>query len=98
MPALKSEQVEALDLMEEVCDELALSFHLAPGEIVVANNYDVLHARAAFQDQATEPVANRHMLRLWFSLPNGRALPPVFERTRECHYRYARRASGSASD
>lgn len=98
VPALKAEQVEALDLMDEVCDELALSFHLAPGEIVVANNYDVLHARAAFQDQATEPVANRHMLRLWLSLPNGRALPPVFERTREFHYSYARRASGSASD
>ena len=50
VPALTSSQVAALDLMDQVCDELALEFVMEPGDMVVANNYDILHGRSAFQD------------------------------------------------
>jgi alpha-ketoglutarate-dependent taurine dioxygenase len=77
VPELTSAQIEVLDLMDVVCNELALSFQMEPGDLVVANNYDILHARAAFQNQTADDDG-RHMLRLWLSLPNGRPLPPIF--------------------
>jgi hypothetical protein len=90
VPELTSLQVEALDLMDQVCEELSLEFVMEPGDVIVANNYDLLHGRSAFQDGPAE-TEGRHMLRLWLSLPNGRSLPPIFEHTREFHYSYARR-------
>jgi hypothetical protein len=94
VPPLTSLQVEALDLMDRTCDEMALEFVMEPGDIVVANNYDVLHARSAFADDSPE-AAGRHMLRLWLSLPNGRPLPPAFEATREFHHSYRRRLAAA---
>ncbi|HCL31523.1 MAG TPA: taurine catabolism dioxygenase TauD [Candidatus Latescibacteria bacterium] len=91
VPELTSAQIEVLDLMDVVCNELALSFQMEPGDLVVANNYDILHARAAFQNQTADDDG-RHMLRLWLSLPNGRPLPPIFEHTREFFHSYRRRA------
>ncbi len=90
VPPLTDQQTEALDLMDQVCDELALEFTQQPGDIILANNYDLLHARSSFEDDDTSS-AKRHMLRLWISLPNGRPLPPVFADTREFRYSYARR-------
>ncbi|MEE2658866.1 MAG: TauD/TfdA family dioxygenase [Candidatus Latescibacterota bacterium] len=91
VPELTPAQVEALDLMDEICDELAMELVMEPGDIIVANNYDVLHARSAFEDIVGESVEGRHMLRLWLSLPNGRPLPPAFEHTREFFHSYRRR-------
>lgn len=84
VPPLTDKQIEALDLMDQVCGELAFEFTMNPGDIVVANNYDILHARSAFEDGESDE--GRHMMRLWLTLPNGRPLPPAFEHTREfCH-------------
>jgi len=83
-------QIEALDLMDEVCSELAFEFTMQPGNIIVANNYDILHARSAFADGNNDE--GRHMMRLWLTLPNGRSLPPVFEHTREFCHSYKRRS------
>lgn len=88
VPALSSAQIEALDLMDEVCEELSMEFQMQPGDIVVANNYDILHARSGFEAAPVTDEA-RHMLRLWLSLPNGRPLPPVFAETREFCHSYA---------
>ena len=92
VPRLTSEQVEALDLMDQVCEErgVSLDFDTLPGDILVANNYEILHSRTAFEDH-TQPDRRRHMLRLWLTIPNGRPLPPVFETTREFRHSYARR-------
>ncbi len=91
VPKLTSQQIEALDLMDRICEELAFQFTMEPGDVVVANNYDILHARSAFQDKDAD--LRRHMMRLWLSLPNGRPLPPVFEHTREFCHSYARRST-----
>ena len=89
---MSQEQLAALDLLDEVCDEFALEFEMQPGDILVANNYDLLHGRSSFQDDDS-PDQARHMLRLWLTIPNGRPLPPVFENTREFHYSYVRRSA-----
>jgi hypothetical protein len=69
---------------------------MEPGDIIVANNYDILHGRSAFDNAETE-AEPRHMLRLWLSLPNGRPLPPIFEQTREFYHSYTRRNTQTES-
>ncbi len=63
---LSSEQVEALDLVDEIAldDDFALKFVTEPGEAVFFNNLTILHNRSAFDD-AEEPALKRHLLRLW---------------------------------
>ena len=90
VPTLTERQIAALDLLDQICDECALEFDMRPGDILVVNNYDCLHARSAYQDNS-DHNQNRHMLRLWLTLPNGRALPPVFATTREFYHSFARR-------
>ena len=90
VPRLSEAQVEALDLLDAVCDELAFEFSAAPGDVLVCSNYDVLHARSAYRDDA--PGAPRHMMRIWLSHPHGRPLPEVFATTREFVHSYRRRA------
>ena len=90
VPSLTLQQIEASDLMDTVCDELALTFELQPGDILIANNYDILHARSAFENRNTTGL-ERHMLRLWMSIPDGRPLPQVLSTTREFYHSYKRR-------
>ena len=87
VPRLTAAQVEALDLMDIVCEELCLEFEMSAGDILIANNYDLLHARSTYRDDAVRGCL-RHMLRLWLTIPNGRSLPPVFAETREFHHSY----------
>ncbi|WP_031243693.1 TauD/TfdA family dioxygenase [Advenella kashmirensis] len=84
VPRLTLAQQEAIGLVEEICNDPAiqLGFYMEPGDIQIANNYAVLHARTKYED-AQDPEARRHLLRAWLTLPNGRALPPVFAQTRE---------------
>ena len=90
VPPLTPSQKEALDLMDHVCEEQALEFEMGPGDVVMANNYDILHARSGFHDEGSEP-SKRHMIRLWLSLENGRQLPQQFAGTREFFHSYSRR-------
>jgi hypothetical protein len=52
-------------------------FQLAPGDIQLLHNHQILHARSAFTDWPQEE-RKRHLLRLWLSPENGRPLPEVF--------------------
>jgi len=73
-PRLTPQQVEALAMLDAVAAELAFEMTLQPGEIQLLNNHVIYHARTAFEnDAATGRV--RSMLRLWFAMPNSRALP-----------------------
>ena len=90
VPELTPQQIEAMDMMDRLCDELALGFVMKPGDLIIANNYELLHARSAFQNGGMIKEG-RHMLRLWISLPNARPLPAVFGDTREFCHSYARR-------
>lgn len=98
VPRLTSAQREALDLLNEVMqdEELILEFDLQPGDLLVASNHVVLHGRTAYADEQNSD-RQRHMLRLWLTIPNGRPLPPHYADTREFGATYTRRI-GAPSD
>ncbi|PCJ50304.1 MAG: taurine catabolism dioxygenase TauD [Gammaproteobacteria bacterium] len=79
VPRLTPLQEEALDMLDSLAadENLRLDFKLEIGDIQLAHNHSILHARTKYQDHK-DPTLKRHMLRLWLSQPDGRPLPPVF--------------------
>ncbi len=92
VPRLTDRQLAAMDLLDAIAEEpgIRLEFDMQPGDLQMANNYDILHGRTAFEDY-DDTARKRHCLRLWLTLPFGRLLPPEFEHTREFHWSYTRR-------
>jgi hypothetical protein len=78
VPPLTPAHSEALDLHARVCEELAHTMSLEPGDLQLLNNHVTYHARAPYQD-AEGPDADRLLLRLWLAVPNSRPLPEGFE-------------------
>jgi hypothetical protein len=78
VPRLTAAQHEALDLHAAVCEELAFTMELRPGDLQLLNNHVIYHGRAAYEDQEGAE-RDRLLLRLWIAPPNSRALPPGFE-------------------
>jgi hypothetical protein len=60
---------KALKAVEEIAerDEFKFSFRLAPGDMIIFNNFSMMHKRSAFQDDP-DPDKRRLMLRLWLNL------------------------------
>jgi alpha-ketoglutarate-dependent taurine dioxygenase len=92
VPRLTVAQQEAIDLIEELTKdpEIQLTFLMEPGDMQIASNYAVLHARSKYED-FEEPERKRHLLRAWVTLANGRPLPHAFAHSREFGTAYARR-------
>jgi alpha-ketoglutarate-dependent taurine dioxygenase len=69
-------ELQALDLFDEVAraPENRLAFSLERGEMVVVNNYTVLHARTKFTEFA-EPERRRRLVRLWLDADGFRDIP-----------------------
>ena len=78
VPRVTPAQWEALDMLSDLADELALEMSFAPGDIQFVNNHVIYHARTAFEDNA-EAGRDRLLLRLWMAMPNSRALPEGHE-------------------
>jgi hypothetical protein len=78
-PKLSAVQRAALDLFDEVLEDpaLHLGMRLAPGDVQLVHNHQLLHDRTAFTDDP-DPARRRHLLRLWLCPATGRALPPAF--------------------
>jgi hypothetical protein len=76
-PRLTDAQVEAMDLLDEIAwrDDVHLSMHFEPGDIQILCNHTCMHSRTAFEDFPEED-RRRHLLRMWLSVPNSRALSP----------------------
>jgi hypothetical protein len=76
VPPLTQIQIEALDLFDSLANDpsLNLFMELQPGDIQIVHNHTILHDRTAFEDWP-EPERKRHLLRLWLSPTNARALP-----------------------
>ena len=76
---LTGAQVEAMDLMDELCNDPAI--HLAmdfrPGDVQLLHNHQILHSRGDFENWP-EPERHRHLLRMWVAPPEARPLPQVF--------------------
>jgi hypothetical protein len=77
-PALTAAQVRALDAFDLVVARLAQAQRFAPeaGDLVVVDNYRVMHARTAFHDHAD---AKRLALRTWIAPRDSEALPAFLE-------------------
>jgi hypothetical protein len=75
---LSPAQNEALDLHARVCEELAITMTLEPGDLQLLNSHVTYHARAPYQDDEA-PDRDRLLLRLWLAMPNSRPLPEGFE-------------------
>ena len=78
VPRLTPAQNEALDLHAAVCEELAFTMELRPGDLQLLNNHVIYHGRSAYEDAAGAD-RDRLLLRLWIAPPNSRALPAGFE-------------------
>ena len=80
-PRLTEKQVAALDALDAVAADPEFHFltDFQPGDLQLCNNHTVMHARTAFEDWP-EPERRRHLLRMWLSVPNSRALSPLLAR------------------
>jgi hypothetical protein len=74
--ALTELELQALDLFDEVAraPENRLALSLERGEMVVINNYTVLHARTRFTEHP-EPERRRRLVRLWLDADGFRDVP-----------------------
>lgn len=80
---LPADLVEAMDCLDAIANDSAfhINFTIEPGEMLLCNNFITLHARTAFQNS---PTRQRHLLRLWLDVPNGRpVVPELARRSRE---------------
>lgn len=75
--ALPPDLDEALTYFAQVAarDDVHLQFMLEPGEIMVCNNFVVLHARTEFQNSEER---QRFLIRLWLNVSDGRWMVPEF--------------------
>ena len=78
VPRLSEKQIEALDLVDRLAasPEFHYSMMFKPGDLQLLNNHVTLHARTHYED-FEEPDRKRHLLRMWLSVPNSRALSPL---------------------
>lgn len=83
VPRLTPRQVAALDAVEEIRNRegLTLQMRLEPGDLQFLNNYTTLHNRLPFE-HSPDPRFQRHLLRVWVTLPGGRRLTKEFEERR----------------
>ncbi|MEQ8766498.1 MAG: TauD/TfdA family dioxygenase [Planctomycetota bacterium] len=79
LPSLSDAQREALDFLEAVAAEpgMHVRFRLEPGDMLLLNNYVILHRRTAFEDHL-EVERQRLLFRLWLSVPSSRPLDPAY--------------------
>ncbi len=73
---LTQEDIAALNTFDAVATapENRLAFFLERGDMLVVNNYTVMHARTSFKN-FPEPERKRHLVRLWMDRPGFRAVP-----------------------
>jgi hypothetical protein len=78
-PRLTERQIQAIEKVEEIAarPELMTSMQFRPGDLQLLNNHLVMHGRTEFADD--QPEMGRHLLRMWFSVPSSRPLPPGYE-------------------
>jgi len=78
-PNLSKIQKEALDFLDEICERPSIQqrFTMQKGELLLLNNWILLHRRTAFEDYL-EQHKKRHLLRIWLSVPNSRPIDEAF--------------------
>ncbi|MBL25562.1 MAG: taurine catabolism dioxygenase TauD [Rhodospirillaceae bacterium] len=77
LPRFSPELRGALDMIDELNEELAYDMILERGDIQWVHNHVTSHSRTEYFDHE-EPELRRHLFRLWLSTPNGRPLPESY--------------------
>lgn len=80
--ALPARLAEAIAYFSQTAerDDIGIRFMLQPGEMLLWHNFQMLHAREAYQDS---PQHTRHLLRLWLKVENDRPIvEEILERAR----------------
>ena len=77
VPQFTDAQIEALDMFQELANELYMTMKFEVGDIQFLHNHVMLHTRTAFED-FEELDRKRHLMRLWLTDPAGRPTPPGF--------------------
>ena len=92
VPDLTLKQIEALNLIDKLCNnkKFCFSLKLKPGDLEIASNATTFHSRENYEDYS-DPSKKRCMLRLWLSLFNARPLPEIYKNTREWGPTFQRR-------
>ncbi len=70
LPAKLQEALDYFDAVSER-DDMRIEFLLEPGQMLLWHNFQMLHARGAYQDS---PEHTRHLLRLWLRIENDRPI------------------------
>jgi hypothetical protein len=85
--------VEALDYFDMIAerDDIGVEFMLEPGEMLLWHNFQMLHARQAYQDS---PRHARHLLRLWLNVENDRPIVDEILERAKIYERIHRERSG----
>lgn len=98
VPRLSQIQIEAMDAFDAALEDPNnfIQFRMQPGQILLANNYCVFHARTKFAD-SPDPDQARRFLRIWLTLFEGRPIIDLWGDTREFGHSYRRRM-GASSD
>lgn len=76
---ITDEELEAINLFDVIAREPEnhLVVPLGRGDMVIINNYALMHARTGFEDDA-DPGRRRHLLRLWLDAEGFRDVPLEF--------------------
>ena len=76
---LSDQDIAAFNLFDEIAKAPGhrLSFFLERGEMIVLNNYTVMHARTQFTNYS-EPERQRRLIRLWIDREGFREVPVEF--------------------
>lgn len=76
---ITDEELEAINLFDEIAREPDnhLVVPMQRGDMVIINNYALMHARTGFEDDPA-PERRRHLLRLWLDAEGFRDVPQEF--------------------
>ena len=80
-PDMTPLQAEAIQVMEDICEDLHYAMQLEVGDMQFLNNMVALHTRNSFEDWP-EPERRRRLWRLWLTVPGLRPPTPYMEHWR----------------
>ncbi|MBW2292690.1 MAG: TauD/TfdA family dioxygenase [Deltaproteobacteria bacterium] len=93
-PRIQEQAERAMQRMDEMTHDRDYNvfMDLEPGDMQFVNNYHVLHARTAYEDDREAGLV-RHLKRLWLATDTLKDRPPYFQRNLSNHWEDARSVS-----
>jgi hypothetical protein len=79
VPKLTQRQRLLMEVFDKLAEEGGTEVDMTSGDLMIVNNYSVLHARSNFRDP-DDPGQRRLLLRLWIAMRHGRPLPFDYDR------------------